>query len=136
MAVYFDNANGNVVPGSGGAGSDVLEGGDGTDRFDFNALIDSGTAANTRDAINGFAHLGDLIDVASIDASAGLAGNNAFSFIGSNGFAAEGPIRAARVPFIRCQRPVTLTTHGPARRPSLTTVHCGALSFDIRTRGT
>jgi Ca2+-binding RTX toxin-like protein len=77
-------------------GRDVLNGGDGADRFDFNALNESGITGATRDTVNGFVHLADLIDVETLDAMAGTAGNNAFTFIGSAAFSGEGQMRAVQ----------------------------------------
>ena len=50
-----------------------------------------------RDLIESFASGGssaDVIDVSAIDAEAGVAGNQAFAFIGAAAFSAEGQIRA------------------------------------------
>ena len=78
---------------SGGAGKDLLTGGDGAltgdgvrDTFVFTALSDSGNAATTRDRITDFTHLVDKIDLSVIDAKTTLAGNQAFSFIGTGAF--------------------------------------------------
>ena len=51
--------------------------------------------AATRDLIQGFTlgGGGDKIDLSSIDAMAGTAGNQAFAFIGNAAFSAEGQIR-------------------------------------------
>jgi Ca2+-binding RTX toxin-like protein len=80
----------------GGAGADWLTGGAGNDLFDFNATSES-TAA-LRDVITDFAGVGaaagDRIDVSTIDARTGLAGNQAFTFIGTGAFTAAGQIRA------------------------------------------
>lgn len=73
----------------GGAGADTLNGGTGADRFVFRSATEStGTA---RDIIgangSGFdgagATVGDLIDLAAIDANTGVAGNQAFVFGGT-----------------------------------------------------
>ncbi|WP_225766669.1 calcium-binding protein [Inquilinus sp. Marseille-Q2685] len=84
------SAHGDALIGSsaanvltGGAGADVLTGGAGADRFVFTALGESVVGANA-DRITDFNHgQGDRIDLAAIDANAGLVGNQAFSFIGS-----------------------------------------------------
>jgi Ca2+-binding RTX toxin-like protein len=86
---------------NGGAGKDELSGGADADRFDFSALTDSAVGAN-RDAILDFtvdagAGFVDRINVSGIDAVAGLAGNQAFSFIGGAAFSAEGQVRAVQV---------------------------------------
>ena len=79
----------------GGAGADVLTGGAGADVFRFTALADSTVAAGGRDTIRDFAS-GDKIDLHLIDANASLAGDQAFSFIGTNAFSgAAGQLRYA-----------------------------------------
>jgi Ca2+-binding RTX toxin-like protein len=69
----------------GGAGTDVLIGGVGADRFDFNLVSESTSSA--RDTINGFdgagSTVGDRIDLLDIDANTGVAGNQAFIFGGA-----------------------------------------------------
>jgi Ca2+-binding RTX toxin-like protein len=71
----------------GGAGSDILNGGTGNDRFDFDLVSDSPAGPALRDSIlGGFAHGFDRIDLATIDANTLVAGNQAFSFIGSAAF--------------------------------------------------
>jgi Ca2+-binding RTX toxin-like protein/subtilisin-like proprotein convertase family protein len=90
---------------NGGSGLDLLRGGLGVDQmngaadadvFDFDALAESGLIAGSRDIITGFAIGVDDIDLSSIDAKAGTAGNNAFAFIGAAAFSAEGQIRAVQ----------------------------------------
>jgi arylsulfatase A-like enzyme len=70
---------------SGGAGADRLIGGDGSDVFDFDSASASGPTS--ADTIVGFAGAGsadgDRIDLAGIDANAGVAGNQAFVFGGT-----------------------------------------------------
>jgi hypothetical protein len=51
----------------------------GGDIFDFNALSEMGLTSATWDVINDFAPGLDRIDVSTIDANAGLAGDQAFS---------------------------------------------------------
>ncbi|MGO4126409.1 hypothetical protein AB4Z01_18555 [Inquilinus sp. YAF38] len=69
----------------GGAGTDILDGDGGyygTDRFVFSATSDSAVGADA-DLITDFSHVeGDKIDLAAIDADTGVAGDQAFSFIG------------------------------------------------------
>ncbi|MGO4125744.1 calcium-binding protein, partial [Inquilinus sp. YAF38] len=68
----------------GRVGHDTLTGGAGADRFQFTALGDSVVGANA-DRITDFSHAqGDRIDLAGIDARAALAGDQAFSFIGTS----------------------------------------------------
>jgi hypothetical protein len=70
-----------------------MEGNGGNDTFQYGQVSDSGTVAATRDLINGFGLAGDKIDVHAIDAMAGTAGNQDFTFIGNAAFSAEGQIR-------------------------------------------
>lgn len=82
---------------AGGGGRDVLTGGSGSDVFDFGALSDSGITRGTQDVIKEFFEDEDTIDLSSIDARAGVGGNQAFSFIGSAAFSAEGQVRVVVV---------------------------------------
>lgn len=101
-----NNAN-NVLSGldgndvlTGGSGRDQLSGGLGNDRFDFNAVSDSPAGAD-RDIIQDFRgnfnFEGDRIDLRDIDANSLLAGNQAFSWIGSNSFTAAGQLRYSSI---------------------------------------
>ena len=79
----------------GGAGADTLTGGAGADTFTFSASGDSNAAA--MDLISDFNRAqNDRISVSGIDANALLAGDQAFSFIGTNAFtgAAAGQLRS------------------------------------------
>ncbi|MFZ2870377.1 hypothetical protein [Zavarzinia sp.] len=69
----------------GGGGADRLSGSIGDDRFIYAATSDSGTTATTRDLITDF-RSGDLIVLTAIDANSGTMENDAFSFIGTDGF--------------------------------------------------
>jgi len=70
----------------GGLGVDQLSCGTGADTFVFESLADSGVGAG-RDTITDFvARQKDKIDVSAIDAKAGAAGNDAFSWIGTAEF--------------------------------------------------
>lgn len=71
---------------AGGRGADTLTGGANADKFDFNALTDSGLTTATRDRITDFRRGTDDIDLRTIDAKAGVSGNQAFKFIGTQGF--------------------------------------------------
>jgi Ca2+-binding RTX toxin-like protein len=80
------NAGNNVLDGgagndllTGGAGSDVLTGGAGSDTFDFNALSEMGLTNTTWDVITDFVHGTDKLDLATLDADAALAGDQAFT---------------------------------------------------------
>jgi serralysin len=79
-------AEGNDVL-KGLAGADVLTGGTGSDRFDFDAVADSGIGSSRRDRIRDFneAEL-DTIDLSTIDARASTVANEAFKFIGDAAF--------------------------------------------------
>jgi Ca2+-binding RTX toxin-like protein len=65
----------------GGAGADTLTGGSGADAFVFRGLPDSSVAAP--DHITDFVSGTDHIDLAAIDANTGLAGDQAFAFVGA-----------------------------------------------------
>ncbi len=87
------NAGDNVLTGNagfnhitGGIGADTMSGGAGTDVFDFNSVTETGVAFAERDWIMDFVRGSDHIDLATIDASTKSAGNNAFKFIGTQGF--------------------------------------------------
>jgi Ca2+-binding RTX toxin-like protein len=82
----------------GGGGSDLMYGGEDYDVFDFNALTDSKPGAQ-RDVIADFKGIGtlhpsfDVIDLRDIDANAGVAGDQAFKWIGSAAFTGAGQLR-------------------------------------------
>jgi serralysin len=76
----------------GGSGVDTLTGGSGADVFDFNSLLDSGTGVGKRDIITDFSRGSDKIDLSSIDANPNVAGNQAFTFIGTNDFTGVGQV--------------------------------------------
>ncbi len=79
----------------GGAGADLLTGGSGQDVFRYTSLGDAPRATGILAALNretildfnasnGNNH--DLIDLSAIDANSNVAGNQAFSFVGSSAF--------------------------------------------------
>lgn len=71
----------------GGEGRDQVSGGAGADRFVFgNALHSTATAF---DSIRDFVRGTDKIDLSALDAKAGVAGQQDFSFIGSAAFSAN-----------------------------------------------
>lgn len=71
----------------GGAGRDVLIGGDGADLFIFGPGHLAGTTAATADLIIDFnAGQGDRLHLRGIDANAGTAADDAFTFIGTAAF--------------------------------------------------
>ncbi len=74
----------------GGTGRDTMTGGAGADRFDFDAVAETGRTAATRDIIKGFVHDVDKIDLSTIDANGGAAGDAAFTFLAANGAAFTG----------------------------------------------
>lgn len=77
---------------TGGLGADQLRGGVGNDSFVYEAVAES--TALSMDRINDF-QLGDMIDLAAIDANSDIEGNDSFAFIGANGFSgAGGELRA------------------------------------------
>ena len=75
---------------TGGLGRDILIGGSERDLFDFNSIKETKRGAANRDIILDFQHgtniTGDDIDLRTIDAKTGVAGNQAFHFIGKQGF--------------------------------------------------
>jgi Ca2+-binding RTX toxin-like protein len=62
----------------GGAGKDSMTGGADADTFTFLAIGDSPATATGRDVITDFKHAVDKFDLSAIDASATLAGDDAF----------------------------------------------------------
>jgi Ca2+-binding RTX toxin-like protein len=99
--IYGETGNDRLFGGSqddllyGGAGVEQLTGGAGTDWFVFGGPADSGVGAGRRDVIMDFTD-GDLIYLRGIDARAGTAGDQNFTFIGTAAFSAEGQVRAAQ----------------------------------------
>ncbi|MBW8727455.1 MAG: calcium-binding protein [Inquilinus limosus] len=87
------NAGANTLQGWGGndvlagaGGKDTLTGGAGADRFVYSAVGDSVVRTNA-DRITDFSHAqADRIDLSAIDANWGVAGNQAFAFIGTSLF--------------------------------------------------
>jgi hypothetical protein len=79
----------------GGGGQDSLTGGAGADIFQFRASSDS-TSAN-RDSVVDFKPGTDLIDLHLIDADSFAAGDQAFHWIGSNGFSGQGAASAGEL---------------------------------------
>ena len=74
----------------GGAGRDNLSGGAGRDVFLFRTIADS--QPGNSDIISDFQPDLDIINLATIDAIAGTAGNQQFTFIGGAGFTAAGQV--------------------------------------------
>jgi RTX calcium-binding nonapeptide repeat (4 copies) len=73
----------------GGGGADFLTGGLGNDVFKYKTASDSGLGA-AADIISDFTIGQDRMNFARIDANAGLAGDQAFAFIGTNPFGNTG----------------------------------------------
>lgn len=72
---------------NGGLGSDQLQGGAGADIFRFASVADLGLTGATTDRVLDFtAAQGDRIDLSAIDANVNVAGDQAFSFIGTAAF--------------------------------------------------
>ncbi|HEX8239826.1 MAG TPA: calcium-binding protein [Allosphingosinicella sp.] len=83
--------NGDIMQGNGGA--DQLTGGGGADTFAYKLATDS--SASAADHILDFTSGTDRIDLSKIDANTGLAGDQAFSWIGSGAFTnVAGQLRA------------------------------------------
>jgi Ca2+-binding RTX toxin-like protein len=78
---------------TGGNGQDTLTGGAGADIFDFDALGESGNTPAIADLITDFTVGVDDVDLSGIDANSALAGDQAFSFIGTASFSAAGQLR-------------------------------------------
>ena len=70
---------------AGGRGADDLFGESGNDRFYYKTIAESTVATSGRDTIFDL-QSGDTIHLANIDANTKLAGNQAFSFIGTAAF--------------------------------------------------
>ena len=76
----------------GGRGADVMSGGAGRDVFDYNSVSDSTKGAS--DLITDFQHGVDKIDLSTIDAISGKAGNQDFQFVQ---YDASKPLEAGQV---------------------------------------
>jgi hypothetical protein len=74
----------------GGNGADQLTGGTGADQFIYSAVGETGTTLSTQDRVLDFEHGVDRLELSAIDANAGVAGNQAFSFITGVQFTAAG----------------------------------------------
>jgi serralysin len=77
----------------GGAGKDILTGGTGADVFDFNLIAESGVGVAAYDVITDFLAGTDRIDLLTIDANVAVAGDQAFSFMGTSAFTGAGQLR-------------------------------------------
>jgi Ca2+-binding RTX toxin-like protein len=84
---HLSGFNGNDTL-TGGGGADWLSGGKGADRFVFKSVAESRGYNN--DYITDFSRSqGDRIDLSKIDARSGVAGNQAFTFIGTAEFSGQ-----------------------------------------------
>ncbi|MBN4000343.1 hypothetical protein [Nostoc sp. LPT] len=92
-ALYGVGGNDTLI---GGTGTDTLYGGTGNDVFGFDSVSDSQPGL-LRDIIKDFVGNGNLpgdrIDLSGIDANTNIAGDQAFTYIGSGAFTAAGQIR-------------------------------------------
>ena len=91
--VYGENGNDTL---EGGAGSDRFYGGSGRDKFVFRNGDFGGMTSGTADRIHDFSEADrDLIHLSNVDANEMIAGDQAFSFIGSAAFGQHaGELRA------------------------------------------
>lgn len=80
----------------GGAGRDVMTGGTGYDAFIYQRASDSAYGAN-HDVITDFVPGTDWIDLCGVDANTGVAGNQAFTWMGTGAFTGVGQLRYAHV---------------------------------------
>ena len=88
----FGGENNDILIGD--AGRDILIGGAGADRFDFNAITDTGKTSLTRDIISDFTHhkklaYSDRIDLSTIDANILANGDQAFVWRGTSEFSGK-----------------------------------------------
>ncbi len=82
--LYGENGNDSL---DGGSGLDRFYGGTGADAFTFRTGDFAGMSSATADRIHDFSALdGDKIDLGNVDANTGLAGDQAFAFIGAGAF--------------------------------------------------
>jgi Ca2+-binding RTX toxin-like protein len=79
----------------GGLGADTLRGNGGADTFRYQHVSES--QSGSVDAILDFAHGADKIDLSVIDANSLFAGDQAFSWIGSNAFSGLGAASAGQL---------------------------------------
>jgi serralysin len=70
----------------GGAGRDTMVGGSGNDTFVFHTGDLGGATTSTADRITDFTSGQDEVDLSALDANSLLAGDQGFSFVGTNAF--------------------------------------------------
>lgn len=89
--LYGGNGSDRLV---GGAGADTLYGGAGNDFFVFQNVADSPVGPGNRDIIMDFTRSEDRISLQAIDANIAMAGDQAFTFLGTSAFSgAAGQLR-------------------------------------------
>jgi Ca2+-binding RTX toxin-like protein len=81
-----------ILAGNGGI-IDVLTGGTGADTFRFFTTSDTGVGGGKRDVIADFTPGVDKLDLNFVDAKVAASGDQAFAFVGSKAFTAEGQVR-------------------------------------------
>ncbi|MET0529189.1 MAG: M10 family metallopeptidase C-terminal domain-containing protein [Microvirga sp.] len=81
--LFGGDGNDRIVTGTG---QNYLTGGNGSDVFDFNSLDQKPSGSSI---ITDFQHRVDKIDLFDMDANTTVSGNQAFKFIGGNGFSGK-----------------------------------------------
>jgi Ca2+-binding RTX toxin-like protein len=76
----------------GGAGKDTYTLGGGRDLVDLDFASHSGPGGAARDVVRDFVHLEEDLDLAGIDADAGVAGDQAFRFVGTAALSGAGQV--------------------------------------------
>jgi Ca2+-binding RTX toxin-like protein len=114
---------------SGGFGTDLMKGGAGRDTFHYSDVRQS-MPGDRADAIHGFEAGFDKIDVSPIDAEGGKVGRQAFEFIGTDGFTAEGQVRAIQIGSDTLLRFNTQGSGGAEMEILLTNINASTLTSD------
>jgi Ca2+-binding RTX toxin-like protein len=82
----------------GGAGKDALTGGAGRDIFVFANGDFAGKTATSADSITDFSHAQlDKIDLSAVDANLNVAGDQAFTFVGTAAFTGVGQLHVETI---------------------------------------
>jgi Ca2+-binding RTX toxin-like protein len=102
MLRLFGGAAADTLKGGGQAdvihgnlGADLLSGGGGADTFRYDSTAESSSAS--RDHILDFAAGTDKVELTRVDANSLVAGNQAFTWIGSNAFGGTGAASAGQL---------------------------------------
>ncbi|MFM7475751.1 MAG: M10 family metallopeptidase C-terminal domain-containing protein, partial [Microcystis aeruginosa] len=74
----------------GGSGTDTMTDGAGNDIYRFLSVSDSAVGAGVRDVLTDFTPGIDKIDLSAIDANTTIAGDQAFTFVGTGGIVGGG----------------------------------------------